>query len=161
MQTPARTSSSNPARQPTPKSSRNLGPRSPIRPAALTAQNSARWSSRTLRSWTASTPSCTRASPRSSSANSRSGVAAESATPDLELAEDDLGDARVHDGVEAVQLRKVREDHRAEFCAVNAAGRIGDRGPKFLDDFGVGSLAGFDELVREGVRVKHCKAHFA
>jgi len=45
--------------------------------------------------------------------------------------------------------------------ARQCGGRIGDRGPKFLDDLGVGCLAGFDELVGEGVCIKHCKPHFA
>jgi hypothetical protein len=79
------------------------------------------------------------------------GIADTGAPPDLELAEDDFGDARVHDGVETVQLGAICEDHSTEFRAVDAAGRIGDRRPKFLDDFGVGRLAGFDEFVPESV----------
>ena len=43
-----------------------------------------------------------------------------------------------------VELGAIREDHRAEFCAVDAAGRIGNRRTEFLNDFCVGSLAGFD-----------------
>jgi len=89
------------------------------------------------------------------------GVADAAAPPDLELAKDDFGDARVHDGVEAVQLGTIREDHGTEFRPIDAAGRIGDRRPKFLEDFGVGRLAGFDQLVGKGICIKHCKPHFA
>src|SRR5207249_10488701 len=53
------------------------------------------------------------------------------------------------------------EDNRAELCAVHAAGCIYDRITEFLDDFIVGGLAWFDELVRQPVRVENREAHFA
>jgi hypothetical protein len=49
-------------------------------------------------------------------------VAHAGAPPHLELAKDDFGDARVHDGVEPVQLGAIRKDHGTEFRAIDAAG---------------------------------------
>src|SRR5712692_10395998 len=46
-------------------------------------------------------------------------VADSGAPPHLELAEDDFRDARMDDGVEAVELSAVGEDDGAELCAVD------------------------------------------
>src|SRR5438132_2618475 len=81
--------------------------------------------------------------------------------PCLELAENNFGDSRVHDGVEAIELGLIREDNRAKLCAVHAPRRIDDRTTKFLNDSIVGGLAGFDELVRQPVGVQNREAHFA
>ena len=88
-------------------------------------------------------------------------VADSSAPPRLELAEDDLSDARMDDGVEAVEFGAIAEDDGAEFRAVHAAAGGEHRFAEFLDDFVVGGLAGLDQFVREGVGVENGKAHFA
>src|SRR5207245_8081687 len=69
------------------------------------------------------------------------------APPSLELADSDFSDARVHDSVQAIELRLIREDDRAEFCAVDAAGWMDDRIAKFLDDFTVGGLRSEERRV--------------
>src|SRR5712691_2870007 len=88
-------------------------------------------------------------------------VANPSPLPRLELAEDDFRNARMDDGVEAIQLDAVGKDDGAEFCAVNAAPG-GDHGlAKFLKDFAVSRLAWLDEFVGEGVGVEDGETHFA
>jgi hypothetical protein len=89
------------------------------------------------------------------------GVADTGAPPYFELAQDDFGDARVNDGVEAVEPSAVVENDSGKFAAVNAAVR-GEYGlAKFLEDFRECRLAGLDEFVREGVGVEDGEAHFA
>ncbi len=75
------------------------------------------------------------------------GIAHALALPIVELTQDDFGDARMDDGVEAGEAGAIVENDGAEFCAVNAAIRGEDGGPKFAEDFVVGGLAGFDEFV--------------
>ncbi len=89
------------------------------------------------------------------------GVAHAAPLPFLELTEDDLGDARMDDGVEAVELGAIVENDGAEFCAVNTA--IGGEHPlaEFVEDLVVCRLAWFDELVSQGVGVEDGETHFA
>src|SRR5205814_262357 len=68
-------------------------------------------------------------------------IANAASPPGLELAENNFGDSRVHDGVEAIELGLIREDNRAKLCAVHAPRRIDDRTTKFLNDSIVGGLA--------------------
>jgi hypothetical protein len=89
------------------------------------------------------------------------GIAHALALPIVELTQDDFGDAGMDDGVEAVEAGAIVENDGAEFCAVNAAIRGEDGGPKFAKDFVVGGPAGFDEFVGEGVGIENGKAEFA
>jgi hypothetical protein len=89
------------------------------------------------------------------------GVANTGAPPYFELAEDDFGDARVNDGIEAVEPGAIVENDGGKFAAVNAA-VCGEYGlAEFLEDFCVRRLARLDEFVREGVGVEDGEAHFA
>jgi len=81
--------------------------------------------------------------------------------PQLKLAENDFGDARVNDGVEAVKSSAVGEDDGAELSAVDASAGAGDRRAEFAENFVVTGLARLDELMRQGVRVEDRKAEFA
>jgi hypothetical protein len=89
------------------------------------------------------------------------GIAHALALPIVELTQDDFGDARMDDGVEAVETGAIVENDGAEFCAVNAPIRGEDGGTKFAEDFVVGGLAGFDEFVGEGVGIENGEAEFA
>src|SRR5882762_9161141 len=89
------------------------------------------------------------------------GVARAAPLPFLELTEDDFGDARMDDGVEAVESGAIGEDDGAELWTVNAA--IGGHHPRaeFLEDFVVGRQARLDEPMGQGVGVEDGEAHFA
>src|ERR1700719_4208489 len=91
----------------------------------------------------------------------KGGVARAATLPFLELTEDDFRDARMNDGVEAVESGAIGKDDGAELCPVDAAVR-GDHGlAEFLEDFAVGWLAGLDEPVGQGVGIEDREAHFA
>jgi hypothetical protein len=81
--------------------------------------------------------------------------------PFVELAEDDFRNARVDDGVEAVEPGAVVEDDGAKFCPVNAAIRGDHCLAEFLEDPIVGWLAWLDEFVGNGVSVEDGETHFA
>ena len=87
-------------------------------------------------------------------------VAHSSAPPRLELAENHFSDARVDDGVKAIEFCVIVEDDGAEFGAVHAATGSEHVLSEFLDHFVVGGLAGLDQFVREGVGIKDGEPHF-
>ncbi len=60
----------------------------------------------------------------------------------------------MHDGVEAVELRAVGEDDGAKFAAVDAPAIGRNSRPERGDDFPVGGLAGFYQLVAERVGIQ-------
>src|SRR5258707_7581693 len=88
-------------------------------------------------------------------------IANPGALPGLELAENSFSDARMDDGVEAVEFGAIVEDDGAEFYAIHAAPGCDHGLAEFLEDFIVGGLAGLDELVGEGVGVEDGEPHFA
>jgi hypothetical protein len=90
----------------------------------------------------------------------KGGVARALAFPFIELAEDDFGDARVDDGVQAVELGAIVEDDGAEFCAVDPAVRKGHGWSEFLKDFAVGRLARLDKFMSQRVCIEDGEAHF-
>src|SRR5260370_11399113 len=61
--------------------------------------------------------------------------------PFVELAEDDVGDARVHDGVQAVELDPVGKNNVRELGPVDAAARIGGGRSEFAQDLFVRGVA--------------------
>jgi hypothetical protein len=79
------------------------------------------------------------------------------ALPFGELLKSSFLDARMDDGVEAVEPAAVREDDSSELAAVDALVGGEDIGAEFLDDFAVSALAGFGELVGETVGVEYVK----
>ncbi len=87
------------------------------------------------------------------------GVARALALPFVKLAENDFGDARVHDGVKAVEFRAVSESHRCELGAVDTPTRVHDGRSEFAENFIVGGLAGLDEFVGEGIGIEDGKTH--
>jgi hypothetical protein len=91
----------------------------------------------------------------------KSRVAHATSLPFVELMENDLGDAGMDYGVEAVESGAILKDDGAELCAVDAA--IGSQHglAEFLSDLGVGWLTGLDELVGEGVGVEDGESQIA
>ena len=67
-------------------------------------------------------------------------------------------DARVNDGVEAGEFCGIGEDDRGQLRAVDAFTVRGDLAAEFCDSFSIGRLPWFDQLMSEGVGVKHCEA---
>jgi hypothetical protein len=88
-------------------------------------------------------------------------VACASSFPFFELTEDDFCDARMDDGVEAVEPGAIGEDDGAKLCTVHAPIGGDHSLAEFLEDLTVGWLARFDELVGERVGVEDGEAHFA
>jgi hypothetical protein len=91
----------------------------------------------------------------------KSSVACASSFPFFELAEDDFCDARMDDGVEAVEPGAIGEDHGAKLRPIHAPIGGDHSLAEFLEDLVVGGLARFDELVGERVGIKDGEAHFA
>ena len=72
----------------------------------------------------------------------------------------EFGNARVDDGVQAVELGAIVEHDGAEFCAVDPPVRHGHGLSEFLQDLAVGGLARLDKFMRQGVRIEDGEAHF-
>src|SRR5947208_1542897 len=83
------------------------------------------------------------------------------ALPFLEPAGDSLGDPRVDDGIETIEPRAIREDKRPKLGAVHTSLAVGNRNAEFAENFFVGGLARFDELVSKRIRIKYGKTQFA
>jgi len=91
----------------------------------------------------------------------KGGIARAAALPVLELTEDDFGDARMDDDVEALESGAIGKDNGAELCTINAAIGGEHRLSEFLEGLVVGRLARLDEPVSQGVGVEDGEAHFA
>src|SRR5712691_739952 len=89
------------------------------------------------------------------------GVADSVPLPFVELPEDDVGDARVHDGVQAVELGPVGKNNVRELDPVDAPARIGDGRSELAQDLIVCGLAPFDQSVGQRIGVEDGEAHFA
>ena len=81
--------------------------------------------------------------------------------PVVELPEDGLGHARVHNGIETIELAAIGKDECSQFGAVNTAAAVGDQRPEFAEHFTVGGLARLSQLVRQRVGIENGEAHLA
>ena len=80
--------------------------------------------------------------------------------PVFELAENDLVNARMKNGVEPRELCGIGENDGSKFVAVDAAGRVGEIGAERLQNFVVSDLPGFHQFVGDGIGVQNRKAEF-
>jgi len=81
--------------------------------------------------------------------------------PVFELSENDLVNARMKNGVEPRELRGIRKDNGSQFVTVDVFGSVGEIGAERLKNFVVGDLAGFHELMGDGIGVENGEAKFA
>ena len=89
------------------------------------------------------------------------GITKAGASPGVELDKHGLLHAGMENGIEASEFGGIGENDGGEFGTVDASGALGEIGSEFTNDFIVSRLAGFHELVREGVGVKDREAEFA
>ncbi len=89
------------------------------------------------------------------------GVADSVPLPFVELPEDDVGDARVHDGVQAVELGAVGKNNVRELDPVDAPACVGDDRSELAQDLIVRGLAPFDQSMGQGIGVEDGEAYFA